>query len=132
MRTIAVVFLGIGLGLAGCSTGTVPAGGTVTYKGQPVADASVIFTPAAGGEIAQGRTDVQGKFSLGTKAPHDGAAPGDYNVSVIPNLPTPAEGDYSEAPPPPFPQIYLDPLTSGLKAQVKGGNDNSFALELKD
>lgn len=131
MRIIAVVIF-LAVGLAGCGTATVPAGGTVTYKGQPITDASVIFTPASGGEMAQGRTDAQGKFSLGTKARGDGAMPGDYNVSVVPNLPTPAEGDYSEAPPPPFPQIYLDPSTSGLKAQVKGGSDNSFALELKD
>jgi hypothetical protein len=133
MKACVFAALGvIGLAVVGCGSGTIPAGGTITYKGQPVADANVTFTPDGGGKMASGRTDAQGKFTLGTDKPGDGAMPGDYRVSVTPNLPTPAEGDYSPSPPPPFPQKYVDPSVTDLKATVKSGANNQFPFELKD
>jgi len=123
---IAAVFTGCG------GAGTVPAGGTVTYKGQPVADANVMFTPEGGGEIATGRTDAQGKFSLGVAKPGDGAVPGEYRVSLTPKEAPRAEGDYSASAPPPFPVQYTNATGSTLKATVKRGEKNDFPLELKD
>lgn len=117
----------------GCGgAGTVPASGTVTYKGQPVADANVMFTPEGGGQIATGQTDAQGKFSLGVAKPGDGAVPGEYRVSLTPKEAERAEGDYSESPPPPFPIQYTNATGSSLKATVKRGEKNDFSLELKD
>jgi hypothetical protein len=129
----AFVFNLIAAVVTGCGgAGTVPAGGTITYKGQPVANAKVVFTPEAGGVIATGQTDAQGKFSLGVEKPGDGAAPGDYRVSLTPIEAPRAEGDYSASPPPPFPVEYTNSSGSSLKATVKAGDKNDFALELKD
>jgi hypothetical protein len=135
MKFRSIVVAGLStLAFAGCGPGTAPVNGTITYKGQPVADAIVIFTPSSGGtnaKIARGMTDAQGKFTLGTDEPGDGAVPGEYTVSLTPNLPEPAEGDYSAAPPPPFPARYTNATGSDLKAKVKAGS-NDFPLELKD
>lgn len=127
LSLIAAVFT-IGCG----GPGTVPAGGTITYKGQPVADANIMFTPVGGGEIATGQTDAQGKFSLGVVKPGDGAVPGEYRVSLTPKEAERAEGDYSASPPPPFPVQYTTDAGSPLKATVKRGEKNDFPLELKD
>jgi hypothetical protein len=136
MKFCRALFTLLVLCAIGCGTSKVPVSGTVTYKGQPVADSNVIFTGAGGGEAAgktaTGRTDAQGNFTLGTDAPADGAVPGDYVVSVVPNMPEPKEGDYSAAPPPPFPARYMNATGSDLKATVKSGADNKFPLELKD
>lgn len=126
----------IALAAVGCGgPGATAAGGTVTYQGQPVVDATVLFTPDGGGEgaaMATGKTDAQGKFTLTTKSPNDGAIPGNYKVSISPAQAVQPEGDYSTPPPPPFPAKYMDPLVTDLKATVASGGDNQFALELKD
>lgn len=79
---------------AGCGgdAGTVkvvPAGGTVTFQGAPLAGASVTFVPLEG-PVATGITDVQGKFKLSTGA-QSGAVPGKSRVSV--NLPVKSDAD---------------------------------------
>jgi hypothetical protein len=128
----------IALAAIGCGGGKspVPGSGTVTHKGQPVADATVLFTPVGAGDaagmMARGTTDAQGKFSLTTNKPNDGVVPGDYRVSVSPKTKERPEGDYSADPPPPFPQKYTDPTATDLKVTVKSGGSNDFPLELKD
>jgi hypothetical protein len=118
--------------LTGCGGGgLVPASGTVTYQSKPIADANVIFTPKGEGRAATGITDASGKFVLGTEKTGDGAMPGEYRVSVTPNLPPPAEGDYSAPPPPPFPAKYTTAGSSDLTATVKKGDPNQFTLEMK-
>ncbi|MGE3775841.1 MAG: hypothetical protein AB7F89_01550, partial [Pirellulaceae bacterium] len=108
--TVLCVVLLVASGCGG--TKNVPVSGSIVYKGKPVADSTVMFTPSASGadgaKVATGRTDAQGKFTLGTEAPGDGATPGEYTVSVTPNLPEPKDGDYSAPPPPPFPPRYTN------------------------
>lgn len=81
------------LALLGCSDkspklGTVPASGTVTYKGQPLDGAAVAFisTDTATGKNANAVTDSQGRFVLQTYAggttQAKGAMPGDYVVTI--------------------------------------------------
>src|SRR5262249_49985379 len=71
---------------AGCgSDGGTPvrlaeAGGVVTFKGAPLADATVTFIPD-NGPIATGVTDLSGKFTLMTGS-RAGAAVGPCRVSV--------------------------------------------------
>jgi len=78
----------IGCGSKGAKLSTVPAGGTILYKGQPVEGASVSFTPAnpESGKAAGGTTDAAGKFTLQTFAGGSTMAPGalagEYNVTV--------------------------------------------------
>lgn len=89
---LSIACLGL-LGLVGCSggvpkLGTVPAGGTVTYKGQPLDGAEVAFvsTDKDAGKHANATTDSQGRFVLRTYAGGDkqasGAMPGDYIVTI--------------------------------------------------
>jgi hypothetical protein len=71
------------LALAGCGggAGVVPVSGTLTYKGQPVKNAYVDFTPE-NGRPSWGLTDDQGKFTLEYDAKNKGAVPGKHKVSV--------------------------------------------------
>ena len=72
--------------LAGCPAGgakPVPAKGKVLLNDQPVAGATVTFSPKTTGQgnMATGTTDSNGEFSLASgTAP--GALPGEYRVAV--------------------------------------------------
>jgi len=126
------------LSLTGCGgPSPVAAGGTITYQGNPVANANVQFVPTgeAGGadrKIATGETDAAGKFGVGTVKPGDGAVPGDYAVTVTPKGPAAVAGNYELPSKPPFPAHYSDATVSSLKVTVKRGDANQFNLELKD
>lgn len=99
VSSILKTCLGVGIlsiSLAGCGGNTskikiVSAGGTVTFKGSPLADATVIFTPEKG-PVAMGISDAQGKFTLATGASR-GAAVGKAKISVS----VPQAGDTSSA-----------------------------------
>jgi hypothetical protein len=115
----------------------VPASGTVTYQGQPVANANVTFHSDTQGGF--GLTDAQGRFQLQSISPDDGALPGTYPVSIIKmevTAPKFDEGHPQYVPPPPpkylVPKKYSDPRTSGLSATVERGKENEFKFELKD
>lgn len=72
--------------LIGCGPSrpaTAPVEGTVTLDGQPLAGASVTFTPSAGGRPGMGTTDSSGKFTLMTYEAGDGAVIGQHKVTVI-------------------------------------------------
>ena len=113
--------------------------GTVTFKGQPLANAQVNFAPVAGGPIATGQTDASGKFQLGTNSINDGALVGKHKVGVIargPNRPLrPGEvgsgmpGDTTPGDPL-IPAKFFDPQTSGLEREVVRGS-NDFQLQLE-
>ena len=66
--------------------GLVPAQGVVTFNGEPVAGAMVMFTPVKIGTeavTASTTTDAKGAFKMTTVDPGDGVFPGDYNVTVV-------------------------------------------------
>jgi len=137
--------------LAGCSSAasdkwtkdrpkTFPAEGVVTYKGQGVEDASVTFAPTdRNGTAAYALTDAEGKFALNTFGEKDGAAAGDYSVTVtkkhVDTTPNPKDANG-----PPLksveksliPNRYASSGTSQLKASVKDGGENKFSFELTD
>ena len=69
---------------AGCSdTGPrrYPVVGSVTLDGQPVDDATIIFTPQAGG-LAAAASIVNGHFAMTAK---DGPTAGSFSVRINPN-----------------------------------------------
>ena len=115
---------------AGCGSGkpkTYPVAGSVTYNGQPLANAVVTFIPSSGRPTA-GITNAQGEFTLPT-----GALPGANKVTVAEPAIEMKEGDYSVPPetPPRFPVNYTDPNQSGLQFDVKPDAENKYAIELK-
>jgi hypothetical protein len=63
--------------------------GTVTLGGQPLAGASLTFTPVGGGPPSTGRTDQSGNYSLHfgrvgqrSKGTYDGAQIGEHTVQI--------------------------------------------------
>ena len=59
-----------------------PAGGVVTYKGEPVAGATVAFHHDDAARLATGTTDEEGLFQLTSYERNDGAIPGEHRVVI--------------------------------------------------
>jgi hypothetical protein len=134
----AVILMLISLGLAaGCGrveqAATSPVEGTVTFQGKPVAGASVMFMGK--GPMAHGDTDAQGHFKLMTNRPGDGAAPGDYNVSIskvgseISNPTAPVQEQVLKNE---LPAKYSDMSAPLLTAKVEAGKKNEFKFDLTE
>lgn len=80
----------------GSKTGyqTTPVSGVVTCDGQPVANATINFTPVGGedraegrrGRVALGMTDKDGRFTLTTYKNYDGAIVGRHTVTISANM----------------------------------------------
>ena len=113
------------MSMVGCSptnalpVKVVPASGTVTYKGQPVASAQLTFHAASPSESAFALTDARGKFQCMTNDSSTGIVPGKYIVSIS----KPKGG---------IPSKYADAKSALLSVSVKEGAENQFDLELKD
>ncbi len=132
--------------LAGCGgggesvSGMVPVKGTITMPGTDLAGLAVVFSPIAPAEpkaeskgrapSASGKIGDGGAFTLGTRAPNDGAIPGEYKVSIIQpadgNNPTPTEDPRLAK----IPKAYQDAATTPLKATVAKDGANDLKLEL--
>jgi hypothetical protein len=121
----------------GCSRGTAPVAGRVTYQGKPVVWGSVTLK-AADGSIHQIGINLDGTYRL------EGVPIGLAMVGVSSPDPAPSararqlggdEGRGRPGPPPvppgawfPLPDKYVEPAMSGLTIQVGSGNGD---LELK-
>lgn len=146
MRVSRVRLLIVGLslaGLCGCGSGrpkTVAVKGTVTYNGDPVEGASVVFFKEQGAP-ATGETDADGVFVLTTFERHDGAVPGDYVVTVakMESAPDrtgddrfPEKSSSTEKPKSLIPAKYSEPKASGLSETVSVSGPNEFQFDLTD
>src|SRR5215510_8628347 len=60
-----------------------PVSGVLTFQGKPLEFYQVTFSPEDGRRPATGTTDAEGKFTLGTNKPNDGAPPGLNKVAVV-------------------------------------------------
>jgi len=145
------------LTLAGCGGDTRPknrdpvykVSGQIMYKGSPVVQADVTFVCNEKKRSAFGRTDAQGKFSLTTFAPNDGAVAGKHVVLVRkieatagagkePEVsdaaydPTKVDGSKPQAAKNELPAKYGDAATSDLFAVVTAEGNPEMVLELKD
>ena len=122
--------------LSGCSPAE-PIGrveGRVTFQGEPVAGACILFQNTTKGVYIMADLDQDGRYLVqmdkGYGLPH-----GDYEISLSP--PPPKQTFGPEAPPPTdnaFPNIpprYRQPKTSGITLQVKDGV-NRLDVEMKD
>ena len=158
LRSMTVGFASLLL-LAGCGAGAAvgdgtqqpvyPVAGKITRNGAPVPDAIVTFSPRGLGPEAYGRTDQEGKFTLTTYAPADGAGAGEYLVLVVKTAPAAAvpvmhgpDFDSTKiaskpaaaapaANPGLIPVKYASLKTTDLKATVKADGPNEITLDLK-
>ncbi len=122
---------------------TVPAEGVVTYNGERVAGATVVFVPESVNSETIGAsalTSSSGEFSLSTFPPDTGAVPGRYRVGVtklqaVARAPAgPDSHDLAAPTPPPqnlLPQQYSDPLQSGLIIDIPEAGTTDLAIELQ-
>ena len=152
-RLVFVLALMAAVPLVGCGDaplldGTSPVTGLVTYQGQPVEGATVVFTPEGEGRAASGRTDASGRFEMTTLSPGDGVFPGKYRCAISKTEvtggatreeveqqtsasstdQTPAEPTVREL----LPEKYKSPATSGLTAEVTESGPNDIVFDLVD
>lgn len=119
--------------------------GRLVYKGQPVADASVMLSPLEGQRAAVGKTDAQGRFELTTMNPRDGAMPGKYKIVITKAAAVEAAADAAEMPditkeqslakpaPAAIPAKYSNPNTTPLECTIpQSGRHDLGVLELTD
>jgi hypothetical protein len=164
MLWVALPAVAAALG-CGDSSGLPPryrVSGTVTYNGKPLERGTINFAPADGKGRAAGGTITDGRYSLTTQDPDDGALPGKYKVSVVAKatdpskvdlkIKKPREGSQTEAEKKAmamvFPQKvaalaaakaksliparYISPETSGLTFEVKEQSNTAADFDLKD
>lgn len=138
------------MALSGCGGGdkfaknrppTVPAEGSVVYKGNPVAGATIVCSPEQGEHAASAVTDSSGRFKLSAFPPKAGAVAGNYSVTIsavetvpLPPLPEGVHAEDVKLPPPKYlvPAKYGDPKTSGLKMMIPPEGRNDLDFELSD
>jgi hypothetical protein len=131
----AVIFILLLALAVGCGSGrpkTAVVRGTVTYKGKPVPNGTITFTPNSG-PTATGEIAPDGSYQLTTFRKGDGAVLGEHKVVVVamqknndPNIEA-----FTPLPPPIVPTKYTSLATTDLKAEVKD-EDNTINFDLKD
>ncbi|MGE5195122.1 MAG: carboxypeptidase-like regulatory domain-containing protein [Deltaproteobacteria bacterium] len=116
----------------------VPVTGKVTFGGQPLADALVVFMPADPSEEEgmtdivrpTARTDADGSYELAWND-NTGAPPGKYNIIIMAFKPRGETDDTEERPASLIPEKYGDPKASGLAREVKDAGDNVINFDLQ-
>ena len=129
LRLVAPLVLAVIGGCGGPYAKLARVSGKVTLGGQPLADAFVQFSPAAGGSQSVGKTDGNGNYTLVFTRGVNGAEVGEHNVTIstyvdpVPDADPPQPGAPEKVP--------LKYRSAGeLKATVKkGSNPIDFALE---
>ncbi|MFH1920920.1 MAG: carboxypeptidase-like regulatory domain-containing protein [Planctomycetota bacterium] len=137
MLLVCVVF-------SGCSEGgpppleVYPVTGTVRLDGEPIGGVSIAFVPdggAGGGGFAV--SDDAGKFSLKSNDQRDGVPAGKYRVlftkmtmpdgSPIPEGEMAADVGAENS----LPEIYNDPGSTSITADVKAGENPPLEFDLQ-
>ncbi len=144
LRPLSRAALGLAVAAAllatSCGGGLNPVEGKVLYNGEPATGAVVVFHPKTEDSITtrrpSGVVDENGTFTLSTIKPGDGAAAGEYSVTIVwheeakPGKPT-----FNTEPPPELPDRlkgrYADRAKSGLNAVVKPGKNQIPPFEIK-
>ncbi len=132
----ALLFATAIVSTTGCGSGrpsTFTVTGTVTYRGKPLEGARVMFIPKDT-RPASGLTDAEGRFTLLSFAPGDGAVVGEHVVCIAKFVPDPNDRGGS-----PYPKMlsvlsdrYATPLQSPLRATVTKEGPNDFRFDLTD
>lgn len=130
------------LGLVGCGSDSphvVPVKGKVSYQGKPLTSGTVMLVPDGDGFGATGQIQPDGTFTLTSFKQNDGAAPGNYKVTVevFPEATAggPATGlpgmEFGAGEKPPIPTDYANVATTKLRALVNDG-PTELDLQLED
>jgi hypothetical protein len=159
---VPVVAAVVGCGDSSGLAKRYPVSGTVTYHGKPLERGTISFAPADGKGRAAGGAITDGRYSLTTQDPDDGALPGKYRVGILAKEADPSKVDLKikklrggatteaekKAMAAVYPQKvaaraaaaaknliparYSSPETSGLTVEVKEQSNTGVDFELKD
>jgi len=116
---------------------TVPVAGSVRYRNQPVADASLAMQSLDGTIAARGRTDAAGRFdTLSTYGTADGVPPGRYRVMVAVSGVREIEPGVLAPEPPggfvsPIPKKYATLDSTDLEVDVGATGETDLLIDLK-
>jgi hypothetical protein len=121
------ILLLLTIGAEGCkkSTGAVPVHGQVSFRGEPLPNASVSFFPKTGRAVAAAIDQGQYATEL---------LPGEYSATVSVAVEIPKgykEGDPLPPPKVVLPEEYTVANKSTLKATVKTGQSEPIDFDLK-
>jgi len=135
-----LVLLACGCSEKGPTTAQVS--GVVTYKGEPVQHAKVLFFPQniPDGRMAIAQADAEGRFNkvITPELTNDGAVVGTHIVTVTESwpadqeIPLDAMGMQKSPPRGPWAQKYRDSASGALKVDVIAGQENQFKFELSE
>lgn len=158
MRGLLVLSCLISFCLVGCGGDgfekPVPVSGKVVLNSKPVDGAMVTFHSKSGGRAASGNTDKEGNFKLTSVNTDDGAAPGEYAITVVKQetkdggsssvdiskgygedygkmMGAAASGNMSKVMKDLVPAKYASAADSGLVRTVVKGDQNNFTIDLK-
>jgi len=118
----------------GCATSdpdqvaAVPASGTVTYKGQPVASGEIQFVPEKG-RPAVGKIE-SGRFRMTTYSDGDGAIPGKAAVSVISTQEVPSKKGGDPEIKYLVPERYASTSNSGILVEIPPAGNDSIKIDI--
>lgn len=139
---IAVAVLLTGCGADGSNAdrpATVPASGIVTYQGQPVDNAIVVFQPRTSGSgvAASALTNSAGEFDLKAFPTEEGAVPGPYTVAIMKisqeeSSPEESSGSLVGKQKSLIPAKYGIAAQSGLVAEIPEDGTEGLYFELTD
>ena len=131
-RLYPVCLLVIALPLAGCGRGAAgrpqyPVHGKVVSQGQPAAGAIVVLHPVNQPDASRfpprGKTGKDGVFVVGSRLSNDGAAEGDYNVTLIWPEEQDSKSPSENTPPDRLKKRYDDVQHAQWRIHVKAGDN---------
>lgn len=135
--TLAVALyccLGVGCSSQSDELPVYPVKGVLIYKGQPLENALLTFHPVdrtdARRTTARATTLKEGKFELSTHNANDGAAEGEYTVTVECYKLVGSKGSW-EPGPNILPPKYSSPQSSDIKVSVSKDESAEKRIEIK-
>lgn len=140
-RSNVVALLLLAAVLGGCGRGisvpaTAPVSGVVRYKGKSLQGIRVTLHPqdqsSKVGFVPSGETGKDGRFTLSTGAPGNGAPPGSYVVTFEkPVIGSPASTGYVETEVDAFKGKFSDPAQSKWTVTIEPGENSLQPFELE-